>query len=193
MNGMYASQNGGGITIIQVKKIHHKNFLELLLTGQQGDVMKESMHVAKTVAWNLLNLGTQNHILTNWKDTGIHLHCPEGATPKDGPSAGGAITLCILSSFLEIPIRHDIAMTGEIELNGNITAIGGLDMKLTGAKKAGVKLAFIPEENEEHLKQVVAKIPSLIDENFQVKIINHITDVLEFAFNDTSYLNKINI
>lgn len=193
INGMYASQNGGGITIIQVKKIHHKNFLELLLTGQQGDVMKESMHVAKTVAWNLLSHEIQMEILATWKDVGIHLHCPEGATPKDGPSAGGAITLAILSAFLGVPIRKDIAMTGEIELNGNITAIGGLDMKLYGAKKAGVRLAFIPEENRDLFENTVEKIPNLIDDDFQVCIVSHLSQVFERVFDDPkeSYISKI--
>lgn len=193
INGMYASQNGGGITIIQVKKIHHKNFLELLLTGQQGDVMKESMHVAKTVAWNSLSAQVQQEILLSWKDIGIHLHCPEGATPKDGPSAGGAITLAILSSFLGIPIKNDVAMTGEIELNGNITAIGGLDMKLSGAKKAGVKLAFIPEENRDLYEQTINKIPNLIDDTFEVKIVSHLSEVFDYVFDDVNkeYKNKI--
>jgi ATP-dependent Lon protease len=187
INGMYASQNGGGITIIQVKKIFHKNFLELLLTGQQGDVMKESMHVAKTVAWNLLPAAKKVEVQNEWKDCGIHLHCPEGATPKDGPSAGGAITLAILSSFLGVPIKNDIAITGEIELNGNITAIGGLDMKLSGAKKAGVRIAFIPEENADLLEQTLKKIPALVDSDFEIKLVSHISQVIPKVFSNFDY------
>lgn len=194
INGMYASQNGGGITIIQVKKVHHKNFLDLLLTGQQGDVMKESMHVAKTVAWNLLKPEVQREIQKLWKDSdhemGLHLHCPEGATPKDGPSAGGAITIAILSLLIGVPIRNDIAITGEIELSANITAIGGLDMKLSGAKKAGVKYAFVPEDNADLLENVLKKIPNLIDDNFKVQTVNHIYDLLPLVFESEAWKEK---
>ena len=98
----------------------------LELTGQQGDVMKESMKVSKTLAWNLLHPNMQNTINDN-KKFGIHIHCPEGATPKDGPSAGAAITTCILSLLLNIPVDNKVAITGEIDLNGRIHAIGGLD------------------------------------------------------------------
>lgn len=190
INGMYASMNGGGITIIQVKKIHQKAFLDLTLTGQQGDVMKESMHVAKTIAWSLISSDKQELIKKEWENIGLHLHCPEGATPKDGPSAGAAITMAILSVLLDIPIRNDIAITGEIELGGNITAIGGLDMKLTGAKKAGVVNAFVPEENKEHLDKVLKKIPSL-SESFNISTVKHIYELLPHIFANDSWKNFI--
>lgn len=190
INGMYASMNGGGITTIQVKKIHHKNFLELVLTGQQGSVMKESIHVAKTIAWNMICSELKDKIKAEWEDTGMHLHCPEGATPKDGPSAGVAITIAIVSLLTDIPIKNNIAITGEIELGGFVTAIGGLDMKLSGAKKAGVTRAFIPSENIDDLEIIKKKMPDLIDDTFEVTPVSHINELLNQVFENYSLLTS---
>lgn len=184
INGMYASTNGGGITIVQVSKVHHKNFLELVITGQQGAVMKESIHVAKTIAWNLLSPSEQARVAVDWKETGIHLHCPEGSTPKEGPSAGTAITVAILSALQGKRIRHDVAITGEIELNGYVTAIGGLDQKLTGAKKAGIRRALVPLENKDLYEKTLRNIPNLVDENFSVTLVSHIDDVIPLVFSE---------
>ena len=104
--------------------------------------MKESMKVAKTVAWNLIPLKIKNKIHKDMEENGnfgIHLHCPEGATPKDGPSAGAAITLAIVSLLCGIKVTNKVALTGEIDLNGSIHEIGGLESKIEGGKSAGVK------------------------------------------------------
>ena len=144
--------------------------------------MKESIDVAKTVAWNLLSSEEQDKIVNNYQSRGLHLHCPDGATPKDGPSGGTAIT-CVIYSFLTgKPIKNDIAITGEIDLDGNVTMIGGLDAKLTGAKHAGVKLALIPKENERDLEIIKKKNKSLIDNNFEVITISHVNDAIEYIF-----------
>jgi ATP-dependent Lon protease len=182
INGMYASTNGlGGITIIQVNKMISKNYLDIQMTGQQGDVMKESILVSKTIAYNLLTENYKNYLkLYHNIYTGIHLHCPEGSTPKDGPSAGCAISIAILSFLIDIPIKNDIAITGEIDLNGNITMIGGLDKKLLGAKKAGVKSAIIPVDNKPDLKLI-----NCIDDNFNVICVNHIKEVIPYVFIQT--------
>ena len=93
------------------------------LTGQQGDVMKESMKVARTVAWNIIPCEIKKKLYTKCENDGnfgIHIHCPEGSTPKDGPSAGGAITLAIISLLTNVPINNTIGITGEIDLNGSI-------------------------------------------------------------------------
>ena len=151
VNGLYATASGiGGITIIESFKTPTDSKLSLELTGQQGDVMKESMKVAKTVCWNLLPEVMKNDIKTN-HSFGIHIHCPETAQPKDGPSAGVAITIAMISLLSGIPVNHEIAVTGEIDLHGNVLAIGGLQHKLDGAKNAGVKLVLCPTENEEHI------------------------------------------
>ena len=159
VNGLYASTVGlGGITLIQIKKIlTTSSNIPLELTGQQGDVMKESMSCAKTLALNLLN--DQEKIIAmeelKSKPFGLHIHCPDGATPKDGPSAGITITTGIYSVLTGKKIRNDIAMTGEVDLLGNVKAIGGLDAKINGAIKAGVKLVIFPKENEQDWDKIV--------------------------------------
>ena len=151
VNGLWANSLGrGGIIPIQTLFYPSSTFLDLQLTGLQGDVMKESMNVAKTLAWNLTNNETKKKLLKHFEETkcqGLHIHCPEGAISKDGPSAGAAITTVIYSLFNEIQIRNDIAITGEISLSGEITAIGGLDIKILGGVRAGVKTFLYPKTN----------------------------------------------
>jgi hypothetical protein len=162
VNGLYATSLGtGGITIIEVMKTPSNNNLSLELTGSQGDVMKESMRCAKTVAWNLIPNEIKKEINFELKDIGsfgLHIHCPDNATPKDGPSAGAAITTAIISRLCNIKVNNTIAMTGEIDLNGKIHKIGGLESKLNGAKRAGVKKVFIPQDNDDDLKLILKKI-----------------------------------
>jgi predicted RNA-binding protein Jag len=159
VNGLYATGAGlGGITIIQAKKtISDKKFGLEKLTGSQGDVMKESMSCAFTVAGNLIN---EEYIKQFEKDNehfGVHIHCPDGATPKDGPSAGLAITTCLVSLITKIPIRNDVAMTGEIDLEGNAGEIGGLYSKIQGALNAGVKKVLVPRNNVKDLDVIFRK------------------------------------
>ena len=159
INGLYASTVGlGGITLIQIKKIITTSTnIPLELTGQQGDVMKESMSCAKTLALGLLSNDENNVVLEELKSKpfGLHIHCPDGATPKDGPSAGITITTAIYSILTGKKIRNDIAMTGEVDLLGNVKAIGGLDAKINGAIKAGVKLVIFPKENEQDWEKII--------------------------------------
>jgi len=109
---------------------------------------------------------------------GFHVHAPSTSTPKDGPSAGCAFTSAFISRILNKPIKNTVGMTGEIELTGKITKIGGLIYKLIGAKKAGVKLVFVPKENEDDLKEIKEKNKKLIDENFQVKLVDNISEII---------------
>ena len=165
-------------------KVPSEKTLSLELTGQQGDVMKESMHVAKTVAWNLLPNSIKKSLRKTWKtsgNSGIHIHCPEGATPKDGPSAGGAITLALVSLLSGIPVRNDIAMTGEIDLNGFINEIGGLEAKLEGAKRAGVKLALCPQDNKNDLDKIKRDNTDLFNNGFTVKTVKNIKEIVNIA------------
>ena len=184
INGMYANVLGmGGVLPIQVSKTRSENCLSMELTGMQGDVMKESMKCAKTMAWSLLEKEIQDDI--NEKDKfGLHIHCPNAATPKDGPSAGGAICLAILSSLSNKAIKKDVAMTGEIDLRGKITAIGGLGAKLTGAKEAGVKLALIPKQNHPQLERLRQQNLSPEDEHFIVQEIDHISEAIQLVFSN---------
>ncbi len=184
INGLYAdTAGGGGLTVIQAFRTLAETHLALHLTGNQGKVMKESMQAARTVAWNLLPKELQVEIRAN-PAFGLHVHTPEAAVPKDGPSAGGAITTSIVSQLTGIPIRPDVATTGEIDLSGNIKAIGGLEYKLVGAKKAGVKKVLIPKENEQDLKEVLERYPNLIGTDFQVICVGNIQELLKHALEE---------
>ena len=176
VNGLYANSLGiGGITRIEVHKTIGKR-CELQLTGSQGKVMQESMKCARTLAWNLVSQDIQSKISEAL--FGLHIHCPEAATAKDGPSAGAAITIAILSRLIDAPIKNDIALTGEIDLNGNVHAIGGLEAKLLGAMRCGVKHALVPEENSHDLHRFQLKYPHHL-ENITLSIISNISDVIE--------------
>ena len=182
VNGLWANELGiGGLIPIECCWIPSAEKLSLELTGMQGDVMKESMSVARSVAWRILPEYMKSRLNEHWKtvfDYGIHIHCPDGATPKDGPSAGGAITTCLISLLSNIKVNNNIAMTGEINLKGHITAIGGLEEKIFGAKKAGATLVLCPRENSKDLEEIKDKFPKLFDDNFQAKLVDNIWDIL---------------
>jgi hypothetical protein len=185
IHGMYATSNGiGDVMLIQVKKIYNKDILGLQTTGCLEKVISESMGVAKTVAWNLLNNKEQQKILKKFVNTGLHIHCPDGSTSKDGPSAGTAITCAIYSLLTNKVIPNNIAITGEIDLDGNVTAIGGLDAKLSGAKKAGIKLVLVPKDNERDIEILKEKLPYLFDNSFELKFVNKIDNVLKIVFQE---------
>jgi ATP-dependent Lon protease len=151
INGLWANSYGkGGILMIESYFYLCETLFNLNLTGLQGNVMKESMQIAKTLAWNLTNNNTKKSTLDNIKKTlmkGIHIHCGDGATNKDGPSAGAGITTVIYSLINNIKIRNNFAITGEINIQGEIKAIGGLDNKLRGGIKANITDFIIPYEN----------------------------------------------
>jgi endopeptidase La len=192
INGLYATTNGtGGITIIEAYKTFHETKMALVITGQQGDVMKESIQCAKTIAWNLLPDTLKNNIYDKLKTNsfGIHIHCPEAATPKDGPSAGTAITLTILSLLSNIKIRKEIAITGEINLNGEVLAVGGIDLKIEGGKKAGVKKILLPYENKDDFN-VIKKSKPDIGDNIEIIFIKTIWETFEHVYIDTIKFNK---
>lgn len=167
INGLWANSYGNsGIIHIESSFFYSSKFLELKLTGMQGDIMKESMEVAKTLAFSLL---TKEEVLAITKNTeeskmqGIHIHVPEGATPKDGPSAGTAITLVIYSLLTNKKIKNNIAITGEICLQGKISAIGGLDLKIIGGLRAGVTTFYYPKDNAKDYKLFCEKYYNKLD------------------------------
>ena len=182
INGLWANSIGrGGIIQIESCFIPTPGFLDLKLTGQQGGVMKESMEVAKSLAWKLTTKERQEILVKEFekiKTKGIHIHCPEGATPKDGPSAGTAITTCIYSLLNDVKIKNDIAITGEINMQGRVTAIGGLDLKILGGIKAGVKTFLFPKENETDFKKFIGKYG---DKEFVKDIIFHAIETIDEA------------
>jgi len=155
INGLYATTSGsGGIIPILVYPAKNNNrIFTIEMTGKQGKVMKESANFSWTIAKNCL----KSNIIQQFYEAspgGIHIHTPDGATPKDGPSAGCAFTTAFISRITGCPIKHDVAMTGEIGIGGNITAIGGLGYKLVGAKSAGVRLVMCCKKNIDDIKKI---------------------------------------
>jgi len=170
INGLYASTSGiGGITKIEVQRDVSLRNLQLLLTGNQGDVMQESCKCGRTIALNILNKPDDKY------EHGIHIHTPDAATPKDGPSAGTAITLALLSLLAQVPVLNDIALTGEIDLQGHVKAIGGLEEKLLGALDAGVRKVFAPKENYENYMKIQHNFP----EEFEIVLVDHINELID--------------
>jgi ATP-dependent Lon protease len=187
INGLWASTNGrGGIIPIQTAFFPASSFLDLRLTGLQGDVMKESMNVAKSVAWNLVDATRQREWLKSVEETktqGLHIHCPEGAVSKDGPSAGAAITLAIYSLITKRPIKNDVAITGEINLQGYITEIGGLEDKIAGGIKAGITTFLFPVENKPDYEKYMKKHIKPDDvSNIRFIPVAHINDTFAHVF-----------
>jgi endopeptidase La len=183
VNGLYAtSLCSGGIVPIQLTGNHlgkNSKFV-LKLTGNQKKIMKESILYSFTTAINLLTNEGKEIFFKNYS-CGIHIHTPEAATPKDGPSAGVAFTLAFLSVMLDLPIDRTIALTGEIDLYGNVTKIGGVKYKTQGAIKAGVKTIFLPVENKEDLEKTQKELPEIFTPDIKCFFIEHVLEVAEKA------------
>ena len=184
-NGMYATSLGNGGTLpIHAKFFPSEQFLELKLTGLQQDVMKESMHVALTVAWNLTPDNKKQELRKLYdgehNKCGINIHPGDAATSKDGPSAGGIITSVLYSLLNDVPIKARFAMTGEIQMSGHVTAIGGLNHKILGSLKAGVREFIYPKENKKDFDEFYEKYKHderLKDAKFYE--VDHISEALE--------------
>ena len=167
VNGLWAGDFGvGGLIPIESHFIPTANKFDLLLTGMQGDVMKESMNVAKTVVWRILSKSHKKRLMNEWQkngSTGLHLHCPDGSTRKNGPSAGAGCATSMYSRLTNSYIDRTVAMTGELNLSGDVTAIGGLEEKMFGAITAGVKTILFPKENQRDCDKIREKFPDLFD------------------------------
>ena len=184
VNGLYATSLGlGGIIEIQVTKTYSETNMGLTITGQQGDVMKESIQCAKTIAWNIMPYELKNKIKKDKSFGGLHLHCPEASTPKDGPSAGGAITLAIVSLLTNIKVKQTIGLTGEIDLKGTISKIGGLDLKIEGGKAAGLKTILIPEENRIDYDIIKLDKPNIL-ENIEIIFVKTIDEIISLSLEE---------
>jgi endopeptidase La len=187
INGLYATTNGdGGIIPIQIFNNFTSQTFEIKLTGKQGDVMKESVHCSLTCAINFIKNNLTKYGIDNFENyfqekfkNGFHIHAPDTATPKDGPSAGFAFTCAFISRILNKEINNKIGMTGEIDLTGKITKIGGLNFKLIGAKKAGIKIVYVPKENKEDLDDIIDKHKNLINEDFSVHIVEYLDELID--------------
>ncbi|MCC5879481.1 MAG: endopeptidase La [Idiomarina sp.] len=173
VTGLAWTQVGGDLLTIEATSVPGKG--KTTYTGSLGDVMKESISTAMTVVRSRadkLGIADDFH-----EKRDIHVHVPEGATPKDGPSAGIAMVTALVSSLTQNPVRSDVAMTGEITLRGEVLAIGGLKEKLLAAHRGGIKRVLIPHENERDLKE----IPDNIKGDLEIHPVQWIDDVLELA------------
>ena len=173
VTGLAWTQVGGVLLTIESAVIPGKG--QLIKTGSLGDVMVESMTAALTVVRSRAQrLGIAADF---YEKSDVHLHMPEGATPKDGPSAGVGMCTALVSALTKIPVRADVAMTGEITLRGQVLAIGGLKEKLLAAHRGGIKTVIIPEENVRDLKE----IPDNIKADLDIKPVKWIDEVLQIA------------
>jgi len=173
VTGLAWTEVGGELLTIECAIMPGKG--NIIRTGSLGDVMKESVEAARSVVRaRARRLGIKDEA---FEKMDIHIHVPEGATPKDGPSAGGAMTTALVSSYTGIPVRCDVCMTGEITLRGEVLPIGGLKEKLLAAVRGGLKMALIPEENVKDLTE----IPDNIKNKIEIVPVKWIDQVLERA------------
>ena len=173
VTGLAWTSVGGDLLHIEALKLPGKGRMKT--TGKLGDVMKESIDAASSYVRSISpEIGVKP---PKFDKIDIHVHVPEGATPKDGPSAGLAMVTSIVSVLTGIPVRKDIAMTGEVTLRGNALAIGGLKEKLLAALRGGITTVLIPEENEKDL----ADIPDNVKEGLQIIPVKHVSEVLKYA------------
>ncbi|PHY14134.1 endopeptidase La [Caulobacter sp. B11] len=173
VTGLAWTEYGGEILTIEAVKMPGKG--RMTVTGNLKDVMKESISAAQSyVRSRALHFGVKPPV---FEKTDVHIHVPDGATPKDGPSAGAAMALAMVSVLTGIPIRKDIAMTGEITLRGRVTAIGGLKEKLLAALRSGVKTVLIPQENEKDLVDV----PQSVKDGLEIIPVSTVDEVLKHA------------
>ncbi len=173
VTGLAYTSVGGDLLQIEALRLPGKGRMKT--TGKLGDVMKESIDAASSYVRSISpRIGIKPPRFEKWD---IHVHVPDGATPKDGPSAGLAMVTAIVSVLTGIPIRKDIAMTGEVTLRGNASAIGGLKEKLLAALRGGIKTVLIPKENEKDL----AELPDNVKDGLEIIPVEHVSEVLKHA------------
>ena len=173
MTGLAWTEVGGELLTIEAAIVPGKG--KLTHTGQLGEVMQESIQAAMTVVRSraaVLGLDPEFY-----QKADVHIHVPEGATPKDGPSAGVGMCTALVSALTRIHVRGDVAMTGEITLRGEVLPIGGLKEKLLAAHRGGIRTVLIPDENVKDL----VEIPQNIKGNLEIKPVKWIDEVLQFA------------
>ncbi|HET7559791.1 MAG TPA: S16 family serine protease, partial [Limnochordia bacterium] len=170
--GVAVTQTGGDVMTIEAALVPGKG--NLVLTGSLGDVMKESAQAALTYARSRL----RDQLAAGFfEGHDIHVHVPEGAVPKDGPSAGAAIASALVSILTATPIAHEVAMTGEVTLRGRILPVGGIKEKALAAARAGIKRFLLPKKNEKDL----AELPESVTKRMEIVTVSHMDEVIERA------------
>ena len=173
VTGLAYTSFGGDVLQIEVNKFEGKG--KLVLTGQLGDVMKESASIALDyIRANASRFKIKEDL---FEKTDIHIHVPEGAVPKDGPSAGVTMTTALVSCLSDTPVRSDVAMTGEVTLRGNVLPIGGLKEKSLAAHRSGISTVIIPKGNVKDLDD----IPESVKESMEFVPVERVTQVLDVA------------
>jgi ATP-dependent Lon protease len=175
---MYYTPTGGDIMFVEASTMRGKG--ELVLTGQLGDVMKESARAAWTYA---RSHAAGLRINDEMFDRDIHVHVPAGAIPKDGPSAGVTMASAVVSALSGRPVRHDIAMTGEITLRGRVLPIGGVKEKVLGAVRSGITRIILPKENEADLED----LPTEVRERIEVFLVQELGEVLALTLRGATF------
>jgi ATP-dependent Lon protease len=173
VNGLAYTSWGGDLLQVECAVVPGKG--KLIITGRLGDVMQESAQAAMSyVRGRAEALGLDPSF---YQSLDIHVHFPEGATPKDGPSAGIAMATALVSALCKLEVRHDVAMTGEITLRGRVLPIGGLKEKVLAARRGGIRTVILPEENRKDIKE----IPQAVRKNLEFVLVEHADDVLPYA------------
>jgi ATP-dependent Lon protease len=187
INCLYANDLGkGGILPSTGKFFPSKSFLELKVTGLIDEMMKESIEVAKTLAWNITNDTQKQYFINN--PCGIHIHCGEGSgsISKSGTSAGIAITLLIYSLLNDLEIPNDVAVTGEASLDGSVSEIGALEHKIEGGIKSGVKTFIFPKQNYRDFEKFLEKTTSTTKTNINFYPVSSINEIISILFSNTT-------
>jgi ATP-dependent Lon protease len=167
------TEAGGEVLYIEASLLPNGRGLQI--TGQIGEVMQESARAAETYVWShATHLGIDS---TLFRKSGVHVHVPAGAVPKDGPSAGVAMVTALASLFTKIPVRPDTAMTGEITLSGLVLPVGGIKEKVLAARRAGIQHVILPKANESDLRE----LPKYVREEMHFTLAERIEDVLAEA------------
>jgi ATP-dependent Lon protease len=173
VTGLAWTEVGGELLTIEAAVVPGKG--KLLHTGQLGEVMQESIQAAMTVVRSRAQvLGLENEF---YQKHDVHLHIPEGATPKDGPSAGIGMCTALVSALTKIPVRSDVAMTGEITLRGEVLPIGGLKEKLLAAHRHGINEVIVPYDNQKDVQE----LPEYIRKIMKLHFVHHMDEVLHIA------------
>jgi ATP-dependent Lon protease len=174
--GLAWTENGGDIIFVEVSRI--KGEKGLILTGSLGDVMKESA----LAALSYIRSHARDHGIpqTLFSDHGFHVHFPAGGVPKEGPSAGATIAVALVSLLSGVPVRHDVAITGELTLTGKILPVGGVKEKIHAALRAEVKKVILPKKNQPNL----GELPAELLKDIQIVVASHIQEVLTEALTD---------
>jgi ATP-dependent Lon protease len=171
--GLAWTEAGGDVLYVEATLLHDGRGMRL--TGQLGDVMKESARAAQSFVWSHAEpLGIDPNLFRN---SGVHVHVPAGAVPKDGPSAGVALAMALTSLYTGIPVRNDVAMTGEITLTGLVLPIGGVKEKVLAARRAGIRHVILPRDNEMDLRE----LPDNVRAEMQFTLAERIEDALTAA------------